>query len=167
MRLQSELYNLTVPGGPRYAGSRVRVECGVECGQEMLQHRATRGVGGFLSMCFGSRGLRLHALLNAPALEPPNAFVAPHRYYPSKVRRKALAALDAAFPIGSRSRLFVSLLFRLMHPSELPGLLWLAVTAWLQEATTTMLSCAHRACAAVHALLSLTLFAFLSRRHSA
>ena len=57
------------------------------------------------------------------------------RYCPSKVRNKAMALLDHAFPIGSRSRGMVRLLFRLMHPSDWPIMIWLwfrGIGMWLK-----------------------------------
>lgn len=51
------------------------------------------------------------------------------RYYPIEVRRKGVQALNHAFPTGSQSRGMVRLLFRLMHPSDWPMLIYL----WLQS----------------------------------
>ena len=80
------------------------------------------------------------------------------RYYPSRVRRKAMAALDAAFPVGSRSRMLVSCIFRLMHPSDLPMLMWYWLGSIAHKVFVVYslgsLRCATRA---VFALLSLVL----------
>lgn len=42
-----------------------------------------------------------------------------------------MRVLNAAFPTGSHSRGIVRLIFRFVHPSDWPMLLWLWVQSWV------------------------------------
>jgi hypothetical protein len=68
----------------------------------------------------------LHCCSNLPAGGP--------YYAPRSVRSAALEVLDALFPMGRRSRRLVRLVFRVLHPAEILGVVFfvllLPVRVW-------------------------------------
>jgi hypothetical protein len=143
LRLQGELYSLTLPGGPR-CGSRtflVLITSNSVTGHGklgcLLAHSACSPAPAFTCSCMTmSLPLACHSqllpiTLTGKCLTHVDLF----RYCPSRVRSKAMTLLDHAFPVGSQSRGMVRLLFRLMHPSDWPMLVWhwlRGVFSWLR-----------------------------------
>ena len=61
-----------------------------------------------------------------------------------------MALMNHAFPMGSRSRGVVRLLFRLMHPGDWPMLVWHWVLGWMHWIAAKLEACLEfmRRCAA-------------------
>lgn len=160
LRLQSELYSLTSPGGGwAEAGARSSEGAGLfvclACAQCSWRNEC------IWFACWMMQGttpgsFTAHSPESATLVVPPGTlldmllchnwclcvstaariYVPPGGpyYAPRSVRSAALEVLDALFPMGRRSRRLVRLVFRVLHPAEFLGgvvfLLLLPVRLW-------------------------------------